>query len=46
VNGDSDPSDDNGHGTHVAGIIAATLNNSGVVGVAPEAWIYAYKILD
>jgi subtilisin family serine protease len=46
VNGDSDPSDDNGHGTHVAGIIAATLNNSGVVGVAPEAGIYAYKILD
>ena len=46
VNNDPDPSDDNGHGTHVAGIIAATLNNSGVVGVAPEAWIYAYKILD
>jgi subtilisin len=46
VNNDSDPSDDNGHGTHVAGIVAAALNNAGVVGVAPEAWIYAYKVLD
>ncbi len=46
VNGDSDPSDDNGHGTHVAGTIAAVLNGAGVVGVAPEAQILAYKILD
>lgn len=46
VNNDADPSDDNGHGTHVAGSIAAMLNGSGVVGVAPDAKIFAYKILD
>jgi len=38
--------DDNGHGTHVAGIIAAKDNNLGVVGVAPNAKIYAVKVLD
>ena len=38
--------DDNGHGTHVAGIIAARNNSVGVVGVAPEAKIYAVKVLD
>lgn len=45
VNNDTDPADDNGHGTHVAGTIAAVLNGSGVVGVAPSAEIYAYKVL-
>lgn len=35
-----------GHGTHVAGIVAATGNNGiGVVGVAPEASLYAVKVL-
>ncbi|NWF86389.1 peptidase S8 [Candidatus Bathyarchaeota archaeon] len=35
VNDDSDPTDDHGHGTHCAGIIAATLNNSkGIAGLA------------
>ncbi|BDH61247.1 hypothetical protein MTP04_13770 [Lysinibacillus sp. PLM2] len=38
--------DDNGHGTHVAGIIGAENNNIGVVGVAPDADIYAVKVLD
>ncbi|MBI4320050.1 MAG: S8 family serine peptidase [Chloroflexi bacterium] len=45
VNGDNDPMDDNGHGTHVAGTIAAEANGSGVVGAAPEARIYALKVL-
>ncbi len=46
VNGDSDPADDNGHGTHVAGTVAAALADGyGVVGVAPQASIFAYKIL-
>uniref|UniRef100_UPI000B441979 S8 family peptidase n=1 Tax=Indiicoccus explosivorum TaxID=1917864 RepID=UPI000B441979 len=36
-------SDDQGHGTHVAGIIAAADNSYGVVGVAHEASIYAVK---
>ncbi|QIZ65937.1 S8 family peptidase [Geobacillus subterraneus] len=38
--------DDNGHGTHVAGIIAAKDNEIGTVGVAPDASIYAVKVLD
>jgi len=38
--------DDNGHGTHVAGIIAALNNDIGVVGVAPGASLYAVKVLD
>ncbi len=38
--------DDNGHGTHVSGIIAARNNNIGVVGVAPDAQLYAVKVLD
>lgn len=45
---DNDPLDDSyrGHGTHVAGIIAAERNGIGVVGVAPEAELYAVKVLD
>ena len=37
--------DDNGHGTHVAGTIAALANGSGVIGVAPKARLYAVKVL-
>jgi subtilisin family serine protease len=37
--------DDNGHGTMLAGIIAALDNNAGVVGVAPQAEIYAVKVI-
>lgn len=44
-NADDDPSDDNGHGTHVAGTIAAMANGVGVIGVAPQARILAYKVL-
>jgi subtilisin len=38
--------DDEGHGTHVAGIIAAKNNAIDVVGVAPDATLYAVKVLD
>ena len=42
VNNDSDPMDDNSHGTHVAGIIAS--DDSVYTGVAPEANIVAVKV--
>lgn len=38
--------DENGHGTHVAGIIAADDNTIGGVGVAPEANIHSIRALD
>ena len=38
-------SDGNGHGTHVAGTVAALDNNLGVVGVAPAVDLYAVKVL-
>jgi subtilisin family serine protease/subtilase family serine protease len=49
---DGDPMDDHGHGTHVAGTIAAALNNltgtpaeaEGVAGVAPHARLLGYKV--
>lgn len=44
VNGDGDPDDDFRHGTHVAGIVAA--NGGGLTGVAPEASLLVYKVLD
>ena len=43
VNKDNDPIDDNGHGTHVAGIIAADNNLIGTVGVAYNTQIMAIK---
>jgi len=38
--------DDNGHGTHVAGTIAALDNEFGVLGVASQSDLYAVKVLD
>jgi subtilisin len=38
--------DDEGHGTHVSGIVAAVNNAIDVVGVAPDATLYAVKVLD
>ena len=47
VDNDSDPSDHQYHGTHVAGTAAAVAGNSlGVAGVAPEADIMAVRVLD
>ena len=46
VRGTRSAADDNGHGTHVAGTIAALDNTIGAVGVAPEAKLYAVKVLD
>lgn len=41
-NSDSNPMDDHGHGTHVAGTAAS---NGSLKGVAPDAILYAYKVL-
>ena len=38
--------DDQGHGSHVAGTIAAKRDGAGVVGVAPLVKLYAVKVLD
>ena len=38
--------DDNGHGTHCAGIIAAQHNGEGVKGVAPKIELYSIKVLN
>lgn len=43
---DAPPEDDNGHGTHVAGVIAAADSDQGVVGVAPACELYAVKAFD
>ena len=42
---ESSAMDHHGHGTHCAGTVAAAINGSGVVGVAPEAYLYAIKVL-
>ncbi|WP_255169456.1 S8 family peptidase [Natrononativus amylolyticus] len=42
----SDYEDRHGHGTHVAGVAAAADNDLGVMGAAPNANLYAVKVLD
>ncbi|MBI2613184.1 MAG: S8 family serine peptidase [Candidatus Levybacteria bacterium] len=46
IRGKKTGNDDNGHGSHVAGTIAAVNNDIGVVGVAPEAKLIAVKVLN
>jgi subtilisin len=41
-----EPADDHGHGTHVAGIIAARANGVGTIGVAPEATVLPVKVMN
>jgi len=46
VDNNNDVMDDNGHGTHVAGIIAGESSNYGVTGIAYNAKIMPVKVLD
>ncbi|GAB3496992.1 subtilisin AprE [Spirosoma knui] len=46
VSGQTSADDENGHGTHVAGIIGAKNNTVGITGVASGARLVALKVLD
>ncbi|MEG4533829.1 S8 family serine peptidase [Microcoleus sp. D2_18a_D3] len=46
VNNDNDPMDDNNHGTHISGLVAAKKDGVGITGTAPTAKIMPLKILD
>jgi subtilisin family serine protease len=46
VNDDNDPIDDNNHGTHISGLVAAKNDGVGITGTAPNAKIMPLKILD
>ena len=45
INPTKSANDDNGHGTHVAGTVAAIDNDIGVIGVGPDISLYAVKVL-
>lgn len=45
ITGTNDVTDRNGHGTHVAGIIAGNQCNGGISGMAPRASLHIYKVL-
>jgi subtilisin family serine protease len=40
------PEDDHNHGTHVSGILAAVINDVGILGMAPNVDLYAVKVLN
>lgn len=46
VEEDNDPNDAHGHGTHVAGLIAAEHNDFGISGAAPDAKLMPIRVLD
>jgi subtilisin family serine protease len=46
INTSRNGNDDNGHGSHVAGVIGAINNSNGVVGIAPNVRLWAVKVLD
>lgn len=46
INPAKSANDDNGHGSHVAGIVAASNNSIGVIGVGPSINLYAVKVLN
>jgi len=46
ISGQTSPNDENGHGTHVAGIIGANNNTIGTLGVASGATLISLRVLD
>jgi len=46
ISGQSSAADENGHGTHVAGIIGAKNNTTGILGVASGATLVSLRVLD
>ena len=46
IDGSTDVSDINGHGTHVAGITGAEMNDTGMIGVAPDVKMMIAKVTD
>ena len=46
IDGSTDVSDINGHGTHVAGITGAEMNNTGMIGVGPDVKMMIAKVTD